>query len=133
MFRPDDFRLADLDRVVQESEQAVRRLTGVFDGLAAVRGEGEAAGGLVSAAVDGGGMIEEVAIDPRAMRMDSAAIAAAVTEAVRAAQQDAQAKSAELLREATGDEPPSLDPADVGAWMKDVAEAMGAPLPPDRP
>ncbi|MFC4529509.1 YbaB/EbfC family nucleoid-associated protein [Sphaerisporangium dianthi] len=132
MFRPDDFRLEDLERVARQNEEAVQRLSGVFGELRTVKGEGAAAGGLVGAVVDGGGQIEEVTLDPRVMRLDSASIAQAVTEAVRAAQQDAQRRNAELLREATGGEPPSLDPASAETWLKDVADAMGAPWSDDR-
>ncbi|MET8155074.1 YbaB/EbfC family nucleoid-associated protein [Sphaerisporangium sp. NPDC005289] len=131
MFRPDDFRLEDLERVTRQSEEAVQRLSGVFGELRAVKGEGAAAGGLVAAVVDGGGQIVEVTLDPRVMRLDSASIAQAVTEAVRGAQADAHRKNTELLREATGGEPPSLDPADVDTWLRDVANAMGAPWPDD--
>ncbi|WP_248961036.1 YbaB/EbfC family nucleoid-associated protein [Sphaerisporangium perillae] len=129
MFDPDGFRLEDLERVAEQSEEALRRLSGVFGDLRDVTGEGTAAGGLVRAVVDGGGRIGEVTLDPRVMRLDSRSIAEAVTEAVRAAQQDAQRKNEELLRDAMGGDAPSLDPAGTEAWLKDVTDAMGAPWP----
>ncbi|MGW4638663.1 YbaB/EbfC family nucleoid-associated protein [Sphaerisporangium sp. NPDC004334] len=131
MFRPDDFRLEDLERVTRQSEEAIQRLSGVVGELRAVKGEGTAAGGLAGAVVDGGGQIVEVTLDPRIMRLDSASIAQAVTEAVRDAQADAQRRNAELLREATGGEPQALDPAGVDTWLQEVANAMGAPWPDD--
>ncbi|GII60383.1 hypothetical protein Skr01_04680 [Sphaerisporangium krabiense] len=128
MFDPDDFQLDDFDRVAEESRRAVRRLGEVMGELRAVKGTGEAAGGMIGAVVDGGGMVERVVLDPRAMRLDSDAIGQAVTEAVRAAQLDARRRNEELLRGAMGEErPSSFDPYDldgVQAWLEEAARVM---------
>lgn len=124
MFDPDDFRLEDFERVAQESEEALRRLSGVFGELEAVRGEGTAAQGMVGAVVDGGGGIQEVTIDPRAMRLDSLTLAEAVTEAVRLAQGEARRSNEELLRAAVGEGVTPLDAAGIQSWLEDAARAM---------
>ncbi|MFC4584696.1 YbaB/EbfC family nucleoid-associated protein [Sphaerisporangium corydalis] len=131
MFDPDGFRPEDLDQVAERSREAVRRLSGLVGELADLKGEGESAGGLIGAVVDGGGRIQEVTLDPRAMRMDSRTLAEAVTEAVRAAQEDAARASQELLREVVGEDAPSLDPGDTQAWLDDVARSMGEAWSPD--
>ncbi|RCG32638.1 YbaB/EbfC family DNA-binding protein [Sphaerisporangium album] len=126
MFDPGDFQLDDLDRVAEQSRQAVQRLSGVLGELKTIRGVGEAADGLIAAVVDGGGQIQEVTLDPRAMRLDSRSIAQAVTEAVRAAQQDARRRNDELLRDAMGGDlafdPQNLD--GVQSWLQDAARSM---------
>ncbi|MEV6982924.1 YbaB/EbfC family nucleoid-associated protein [Sphaerisporangium sp. NPDC051017] len=126
MFDPDDFQLEDLDRVAEQSKRAVQRLSGVLGELRTIKGVGEAADGLVGAVVDGGGQIQEVTLDPRAMRLDSRSIAEAVTEAVRAAQQDARRRNDALLRDAMGGElafdPQNLD--GVQSWLEDAARSM---------
>jgi DNA-binding protein YbaB len=131
VFDPDDFQLEDFERVAQRCKEAVQRLSGVFDELSAVTGEGEGAGGLIRATVDGGGRIQEVTLDSRAMRLDSRSVAEAVTEAVRAAQHDAQRKNEELLRAAMGGETPPLDMASIQSWLEEAARSMGEPWPPD--
>ncbi|WP_214414279.1 YbaB/EbfC family nucleoid-associated protein [Sphaerisporangium fuscum] len=108
-FDPVNFRVEDLDRVVRQSNEAVRRMTGAFDELRQIKGEGTAADGLIRAVVDGSGKIEQVEIGPRAMRLDSQTIAEAVTEAVREAQEDARRQNEQLLLAATEGESPRLD------------------------
>jgi DNA-binding protein YbaB len=133
VFDPENFQLEDFERVSQQSKEAVQRLSGVLDELGAVTGEGAAAGDLVGATVDGGGQIREVTLDPRAMRLDSRSIAEAVTEAVRAAQHDAQRKNEELLRAAMGGEAPPLDMAGIQSWLEDAARSLTDPWPPSAP
>ncbi|MDH2425080.1 YbaB/EbfC family nucleoid-associated protein [Sphaerisporangium sp. TRM90804] len=129
MFDPDDFRLEDFDRVAEQSREAVRRLGGVLGELREVTGEGEAAGGLVSAVVDSGGRVQTVTIDPRAMRLDSRAVSEAVTEAVRAAQLAAARAGEDLLRDAMGHDLPPLDGDAAHQWLEDVTRTMTDPGP----
>ena len=99
---PENLRLEDLDAVVRQSEETLRRLGGVFGELETVTGEGTGADGLARALVDGAGQIKEITLEPRIMRLDSQAVAEAVTQAVRAAQEAARRANEELLRAATG-------------------------------
>jgi len=68
--------------------------------LGAVRGTGEAAGGLIRVTVDGTGDIIELDIEPRAIRLGSEDIAAAVREAFRAARSVAGQRAADAATEA---------------------------------
>jgi DNA-binding protein YbaB len=64
--------------------------SGVLARLSAVRGRGSAADGLVSVEVDGTSDIVELVIEPRAMRLPSVDLAAAIREAFRSARGAAQ-------------------------------------------
>lgn len=110
-FDPNGFRLEDLDRLGAQADQAMRRLAESADALSEITGAGEAADGLVRAAVDGGGALQSVVINPRAMRMAAEQLAEAVTAAVTAAQQDAQRRTNELLTSVMGEHsvPTGLD------------------------
>ena len=61
----------------------------------AIRGSGEGAHGRVQVVVDGSGDIVELTIDPKAMRLSSQDLAAAVLEAFRSARGEAQRAAAE--------------------------------------
>ncbi|GAA4189087.1 hypothetical protein GCM10022252_25400 [Streptosporangium oxazolinicum] len=120
---PENLRLEDLDAVVRQSEETLRRLGGVFGELETVTGEGSGAGGLARALVDGAGRIKEITLEPRIMRLDSQAIAEAVTEAVRAAQEAAARANEELLHAATGD-PLPLDMAEARRRFEDIGQDL---------
>lgn len=96
-FGPDD-----LDRIAKETRGTMRRLEEATASLTAVRGEGEAAEGLVRAVVDNTGALVTTSLSPRAMRLPSETLAEAFTAAVRAAQDDARRKTQALLAEAIG-------------------------------
>lgn len=127
-FNPDNFQLEDLDRIFGQSQELMKNLEQVQEALAEVTGEGEAADGLVRAVVDGSGGIQEVALNPRAMRMDSLTLAEALTHAVREAQSDAGSKTALLLRGAADGlaidlEPPNPD--QLRERLQGVQESFG--------
>ncbi|MFF0248551.1 YbaB/EbfC family nucleoid-associated protein [Streptosporangium sandarakinum] len=135
-FDPENPRvegMEDLDEVVRHSERVMAGLAEAQRELAAVTGEGSAADGMVRAEVDGAGRIRRIAFDPRAARMDTAALAEAATEAVRAAQEEAARRNDELLRAATGGAPVTLDMerarrefeeigADLARTLRDLTE-----------
>lgn len=120
----EDLRLEDLDAVVRQSEETLRRLGGVFGELETVTGEGTGADGLARALVDGAGRIKEITLEPRIMRLDSQAVAEAVTEAVRAAQEAAGRANEELLRAATGDDPLPLDMGEARRRFEDIGQDL---------
>jgi DNA-binding protein YbaB len=96
-FDPNNFQLEDLDRIISQGREAMRNLEKAQDSLAEIAGVGEAADGMVQAMVDGTGGIQKVTVNPRAMRLDSQSLAEEVTLAVRAAQEDAQNKTSQVL------------------------------------
>ena len=59
--------------------------------------------------VDGTGRIQKISFDPRIARPDTQTIAEAATEAGPAAQDAARRQNEELIREATGGQPVTLD------------------------
>jgi DNA-binding protein YbaB len=103
-FQSDDFNPENLERVVRESEESIRRLTAASRELEELTGTGRSAGELVGAEVDSGGGLRRVDIDPRAMRLGSHELAEQVCQAVRAAQADVQRRGQELLADALGDD-----------------------------
>ncbi|MGC5011031.1 YbaB/EbfC family nucleoid-associated protein [Streptosporangium sp. DT93] len=126
--RPEDLLPQDLDAVVRESEETLRRLGDVVGELEAVTGEGTGAGGLARALVDGAGQIKEITLEPRVMRLDSQAVAEAVTEAVRAAQLDARRANEELIRAATGGEPVTLDMDEARRRFEEIGDDLARAL-----
>lgn len=74
--------------------EAVRDLSGQLGDL---RGEGAAADGKVKVTVLPGGTLENVELEPRAMKLQSHELAEAIVEAARAATIDATRKSSELM------------------------------------
>lgn len=63
--------------------------------------------GLISVAVDHGGRVEQVTLDPRAMRMSSEELAERLTATARRAQEEAAARLRNVLHEVTGEDLPT--------------------------
>ncbi|WP_067172433.1 YbaB/EbfC family nucleoid-associated protein [Microtetraspora niveoalba] len=127
-FDPAAVRTEEIDRISREAERTLRDLTEALGRLGEVTGEGEAAGGMIRAIVDGEGRIRDVRFDPRVMRQDSEGLAEAVVSAVRAAQEDARERTAEVLG-------PALEEPLGGAFADasgDGRESGGPGRPADR-
>ncbi len=82
-----------------------------------VRGVGTGGDGRVRAEVSAFGRLEALSIDATLLRVGTSVIAEYVLEAVRAAQDDAQRQSSELV----GLVPGGLDPAELSATLGQVA------------
>ncbi|WP_433440782.1 YbaB/EbfC family nucleoid-associated protein [Nonomuraea sp. CA-141351] len=96
----DPFNVAgdqELGRLLKDYQRDVAALERLGDEIATVRGRGEAAEGRVVAEVTQGGALAGLTIDPRAMRLGSAELAAAVLEAAAAAARDAEQGANDLL------------------------------------
>jgi DNA-binding protein YbaB len=127
-FDPHNFQLEDLNRIIGQSQEVMRNLEKVQDALGEVTGEGEAADGMVRAVVTGTGGIQQVTLEPRAMRLDSQSLAENVTLAVRAAQTDAQSKTTQLLGSALGGvdlAEDALDQDKVREQLQSVQDSFG--------
>jgi DNA-binding protein YbaB len=127
-FDPANFQLEDLDRIIDQSQEAMRNLAQVQDALGEVTGEGTGADGMVAAIVNGTGGIQQVTFNPRIMRLDSQRLAEEVTAAVRAAQQDAQRKTNRLLGGALGDAESVTEPLNqdkIREQLESIQESFG--------
>ncbi|MEO3795827.1 YbaB/EbfC family nucleoid-associated protein [Nonomuraea sp. B10E15] len=89
-----DERLGRLRDRFQQDVAAIERLSGQ---IADIRGLGEAAQGKVVAEVTQGGALRGLTIDPRAMRLGSEELAAAVLEAAGKAAQEAEREAGDLV------------------------------------
>ncbi|SEG79432.1 Conserved DNA-binding protein YbaB [Thermomonospora echinospora] len=101
-FDPDRFQLEDLDKVLAQSQEIVGRIEAAQGRLEEIRGIGEAADGHIRVTCNGQGRVEQIELNPRAMRLDSQTLAEQLTTGVNAAQDDAQRQIGELLGEAMG-------------------------------
>jgi DNA-binding protein YbaB len=112
----------DLARSVEQAEGMMRRLQEATDRFAEITGEGEAAGGLIHAAVEAGGRVREVTFNPRIKRLDEKTLAHEIVVAVQAAQTDAANKRQELLTEALGDSMPFAKDFSVDKAMEQIQQ-----------
>ncbi|GLW08157.1 hypothetical protein Misp01_32870 [Microtetraspora sp. NBRC 13810] len=100
-----DFRLGDLDRVVEQAEQARLRLEVMRSEFEGINGEGESANGRIRARSDAEGRILEVVVAPGAMELGSRDLGEEITLAVRRAQDDSALRREQVMREAAGQSP----------------------------
>ncbi|MEU6426082.1 YbaB/EbfC family nucleoid-associated protein [Microbispora sp. NPDC046973] len=86
-----------LEQMIRQAEDVMRGLADVQAEIRRVTGEGEGADGLVRARADGRGEVTAITLDPRVMRLDAAALSAAVTRAIRTAQDAAKERTDGLV------------------------------------
>ncbi|MFC4115564.1 YbaB/EbfC family nucleoid-associated protein [Nonomuraea zeae] len=96
-WRPMDYTEHDVERLLKENEREVARLAEAAEGLRDIVGKGESRSGLATAVVDADGRLRSVTLSPRVLRMDVAALAEEVVQAVRQAQDDQDRQARELL------------------------------------
>ncbi|MEV0591346.1 YbaB/EbfC family nucleoid-associated protein [Nonomuraea cavernae] len=107
---PANWRDEDLE---QDAEKAAKILAWVGDGqreLDEITGTGEAADGQVKATTAVDGLVREIVITPRAMRLDSRSLAEHLMLAVGRAQDDAERQSRQLMTDALADLVPDGGP-----------------------
>jgi DNA-binding protein YbaB len=112
--------LEELDQLVRASERTMRALEQATHELRQVTGAGESRGGTVTARVDADSRLVDVKITHRAMRLDPEELGRDVVEAVRAAQEDHERQSRELL----GVMPAGEDL--LGAFKRDLDDVQDA-------
>lgn len=98
-FDPARFRPEDVDRLAAQADDALRRLSASTEEMVNLTATGEAAGGLIKATVDSSGRIKRLALNPRALRMDSETLAESLIEAIGAAQDGARDRVQEMVAE----------------------------------
>ncbi|MEU7900384.1 YbaB/EbfC family nucleoid-associated protein [Nonomuraea sp. NPDC049152] len=111
-----------LDRMVSESEHALRRLREATTELDAITGTGETPDALVTATVSHTGRLLDVILNPRAMRQDTRTLGESITHAVQAAQDDAARRGQELLTSVLGDAAPAPFDLDTLREQLDTAQ-----------
>ncbi|RZU72197.1 DNA-binding protein YbaB [Micromonospora kangleipakensis] len=100
--------MSGFDAQIQQAMRQVRQRLDTFDQhrtvLAETVGEGTSEDGLITARVGAGGAVQDLEINPRAMRLDSHTLRDSLLAAIRAATEN----WAEAVREATAR--PPVDP-----------------------
>jgi DNA-binding protein YbaB len=113
MDQPD---LEKLDRTLRDSEERLRRMDGLDETLKAVTASFATPDGLVSIELGLDGVPRELYIDPRAMRLQSAALAELILSAYTGAHAQLQTQVSEAMSEVLGeDATPSAVLADAEA------------------
>jgi DNA-binding protein YbaB len=99
----EEFRQA-----MERSRQLQQETAALQQRMAELKGHGSGADGFVRMTVDAGGVISELRLDPRAMRMPSESLSEAIMAAHRAASQNLQEQIQEATAELLGDSVASL-------------------------
>ncbi|MEU6721365.1 YbaB/EbfC family nucleoid-associated protein [Nonomuraea sp. NPDC046802] len=86
-----------LGRLLEGYQEDLAALEGLRDRIAEVRGRGEAADGRVVVTTTQTGALAGLTIDPRAMRLGSDQLAAAIMEAAARAVRGAQREAGDLV------------------------------------
>ncbi|MEU8318736.1 YbaB/EbfC family nucleoid-associated protein [Nonomuraea sp. NPDC048881] len=110
-----------LHEYVAQSRRAIRALHDARASIGRVEGRAESDDGLVEAFADGNGVPTRLRIDPRALRLDEAALGRKTAEVLRAAQDDAARQAREIadgVRDATAAVPAPLDETFVRARVE---------------
>ncbi|SEG92028.1 Conserved DNA-binding protein YbaB [Nonomuraea solani] len=86
-----------LGRLLKDFQREMEALDGLRDRIASVRGRGEAADGRVVVDVTQSGALAGITIDPRAMKLGSDRLAAAIMEAAGRAARDAEREAGDVV------------------------------------
>ncbi|HEX6968499.1 MAG TPA: YbaB/EbfC family nucleoid-associated protein [Micromonosporaceae bacterium] len=106
---------ADLDELITQAEREVAALGQLQQRLTGVTGEGYGPRNLAHARTSASGLLEELSIDPRGMRLSSHELAEEIVAATRAAATQASERIAEMYREIFGRELPVGGPGGASA------------------
>jgi DNA-binding protein YbaB len=90
----------ELDRALADLAAGTARLEEVSRLLRETTGHGESAGGQVAVELSATGSLVGLHLDPRALRLGSQALAEAIMEAFRRAEEDVAGRSHDLARTA---------------------------------
>lgn len=109
----------DARRLVAELEQQVETAKQNAAVVAAMEGWGEAAEGRVRVCVGPSGALKDITLDPRAMRLPSEDLAAAILEGARLGQESVAAQVREIY--GSGEKTSGIDVAAVAQGDLDVS------------
>ncbi|MEV5748220.1 YbaB/EbfC family nucleoid-associated protein [Actinoallomurus sp. NPDC052308] len=93
----------ELDREVQKIQERLQYALSAASQLSELKGEAQNKDGHVRVVIESTGMLSELEINPRAMKLGSAALAEEIKATVVAAQTDLSQRSQELMQPLMGD------------------------------
>ncbi|MET8869188.1 YbaB/EbfC family nucleoid-associated protein [Nonomuraea sp. NPDC004580] len=128
---PDQDRLY-FDQIMRQTEDAMRHLRTAKQLIGQVAGTGVAADGFIKVTAGAGGTLSGIDLDPRLLRLPPAVIGRELTKAVRAAQDDAERRSREIVDEAAPYVEALPEPLDETFVRRRVDAAMRDLLAGDR-
>jgi DNA-binding protein YbaB len=118
------------ERLISDLQQQMATMNQYQEKIAEIQGVGEAASGLVGATVGSGGVVKDIRLDPRAMRMDSHSLREALLAAIAAATTHANEQMAELSSDLTASTRQLADPAglrqQLDQMMGEINRAAGS-------
>lgn len=128
-FAPDRRETGDLE---QDARRAERIESWLADGereIEAVTGRGRAADGRIQAVTTAHGLVREVVIEPRAMRLPSRTLAEELLLALRRAQEDAEQQCRQMVNDALRELAPgeSFGPDAVDEWFGGLLKPFERP------
>ncbi|MGC4804365.1 YbaB/EbfC family nucleoid-associated protein [Micromonospora sp. DT233] len=119
-----DPNVADLERILRDSEQRMQQLSEVETLLAEVTSRHATEDGMVAVELGADGTLRELEINPRAMRLDSYTLAELITEAFNGAQQGLQEAVSRAMSDTLGGD----DLGDVLGEARDLRKSMDGVL-----
>jgi DNA-binding protein YbaB len=118
------------EQLISDLQKQMAAMSQYQEKMTEIRGVGEAAGGLIGATVGPGGVVKDLRLDPRAMRLDSQSLREALLAAIAAATPNAEEQVAELSGDLTASTRQLADPAglrqQLDQTMADISRAAGA-------
>jgi DNA-binding protein YbaB len=113
----------DLDELLRENERELGRLAEAASALREITGKGESRSGMTTATVDADGRLQTVTFSARIMRLEAAAVAEEVVQAVRQAQEDQDRQARERLAVPGAEQ---IDLAEIHRQFTDFHESFRA-------
>lgn len=124
-----DFANINVERVIEQAKNQASAVMGMQEKLTSLVGRAESEDGHIKVAFESAGL-SELEINPRAMRMGSAELAATIKQLVREASDDLQRQIREEIGEAFAgqDNPMEIldDPTKAAEKMKDIHNALNS-------
>jgi DNA-binding protein YbaB len=113
----------DFNEVLRNSRERMAKVSEARERMAGLIGRAESADGRITVASTAEDSLAELRIDPRAMRMGSEELAAAIREVARLARQDLDRQAKEITDEVYGDDQNPMDALrDPERMKKDLAD-----------
>lgn len=113
----------NLDGRARDLRKAAEGMRAAQERISALVGTGTAADDRVKVTWAAATGLDQLHLDPRAMRLPSEELAAAIKQAIKSAMSDLSRQTAEVMKEETG-----LDRRDSGAAIQDARDAFNSQM-----